>query len=72
MKSPISSSDHKSEKERKKREKKYGGVDITLANDAPRLVGISVVTYNLGGDHKCEEAVTRRALCGGEASLETL
>ena len=58
----------------KKREKQYGGVEHTLANNAPRLVGIGVVANDLGGDHKRgdEKAVTRRALCGGEASLEAL
>jgi len=25
----------------------------TLANDAPRLVGICIVADNLGGDHEC-------------------
>ena len=58
----------------KKGEKQYGGVEHTLANYAPRLVGIGVVANNLEGNYKreYEKAVTRGALCGGEASLEAL
>jgi len=45
-----------------------------LANDALRLVRIGVVANNLEGNYKreYEKAVTRGALCGGEASLEAL
>ena len=48
--------------------------EYTLANDAPRLVGVSIVANNLGDGHKHgnEKAVTRQALCGEEASLEAL
>jgi len=60
-------------KRKKVREKKYGGVNITLANDAPQLVGTGVITNNLGHDHTCEdeEVVTRRAPSWW-GSLETL
>jgi len=43
---PISSSEHKSEKEKSER-KEIWRVNVTLANNAPRLVGTGVITNNL-------------------------
>jgi hypothetical protein len=43
-----------------------------LANDTPRLVGVSIVTNNFGGDHESrdEETVARGTASGGKTLLE--
>lgn len=49
-------------------------LEHALCHNAPRFVGVRIVTDDLACEHECgnEETVSRRSACGGEAGFQTL